>query len=78
MPTPKFKVKDGRGRPKGDELLEKVTVNLRAGDMDWLQIMRGAGEASRLIRKLVSEYVDQNQRPEPMDLDATIESLKDE
>lgn len=71
-------LKNKVGRPKGDELLEKVTINVRRGDPKWFEIMKGPGKMSKFLRDCLSEYVDREQAPEPMDIDTTLGSLKDE
>ena len=38
---------------KEDYPLEKVTLNLREGDWDWLKAMHGRLGASKVIRELV-------------------------
>lgn len=44
--------------------LQKHTLHLRAGDMDFIKDRVPEGKASELVRKLVSKFVDQTRAKE--------------
>ena len=41
-----------------DKHLQKHTLHLRAGDIDYIKALVPEGKASELVRKLVSRFVD--------------------
>jgi len=65
--------------------LQKVTLNLRLGDWEWLRIMHGRAGASKIIREMVIGHVERSRllaeqaRTDPqmdLPLDAIIEGVK--
>ena len=38
--------------------LQKVTLNLRRGDFEWLRVIHGRDGASKVIRDMVQAHVD--------------------
>jgi hypothetical protein len=44
-------------RKKSDYPLQKVTLNLRRGDFDYLQRLHGREGASKAVRSLVIDYI---------------------
>lgn len=68
--------------------LQKVTLNLRLGDWEWLRSMHGREGASKVIREMVMGHVERSraaaeQRFAPigqlnLPLDAVLAGVKDE
>lgn len=46
------------GKPKDPFPLQKVTVNLWAGQMQWLVVCGGVKGASRLLREIVAAHIN--------------------
>lgn len=66
--------------------LQKVTLNLRLGDWEWLRMMHGRAGASKVIRDMVMGHVERSKmaaqqlRTDPqlnLPLDAILDATKE-
>ena len=56
--------------------LQKHTLHLRRGDMEFIQSVVPAGKASEVVRKLVSRFVDVARKDAPTELPELPTDLK--